>query len=496
MKDLLKVNPFKRAPRKSLLGLAFEGSRLEGVVVRRTNGSVERTSGFLASLSLDLLTNDPDLVGREIRKQLDAAGVRERWCAVCVPMSWVLTLTTKLPEELSEADRESFLQIEAERGFPYSLDALMLARSVYRVASGAQYATLVGVPREHLSRLETVLHAAQLRPISFSLSLAALQRAEPDPSQGVMALLPGEDSVGMQVSCGGGLVVLRTVEGGFERDDNESQLQVGQVAREMRITLGQLPEDVRESVRRVRVFGRGDAADALAEQLHDRLAAASVWVERVRDYAASEFSVRIPAHTEVSPAFSLAVQLLTGTEPALQLLPPKVSAWTQFTGRYSSRKVVWIGAAAAAAALLVGLAFLVQEWQLMHWRSKWAAMSAQVGELETVQQNIRKYRPWFDESFRSLSILRRLSEAFPVDGSVSAKTVEIREPSEGRAPTESRELPKITCTGTARNNQALLQTIDRLSAAKGVADLRTEQIRGKSPLEFTLNFHWSETVGP
>ena len=185
MMDLLKRNPFKRRPGNSLLGLAFEGSRLEGVVVRRTNGSVERTSGFLASLSLDLLTNDPELVGREIRKQLDAAGVRERWCAVCVPMSWVLTLTTKLPE-LPEADRESFLQIEAERGFPYSLDALMLARSVYRTAGGEPYATLVGVPREHLSRLEAVLHAAQLRPVSFSLSLAALQRAEPDPSQGVI----------------------------------------------------------------------------------------------------------------------------------------------------------------------------------------------------------------------------------------------------------------------------------------------------------------------
>jgi hypothetical protein len=489
MMDLLKRNPFKRQPGNSLLGLAFDGSRLEGVVVRRTNGSVELTCSFSTSLSLDLLTNDPELVGREIRKQLDAAGVRERWCAVCVPMSWVLTLTAKLPE-LPEADLESFLQIEAERGFPYSLAALMLARSVYRTPGGEPYATLVGVPRDHLSRLEAVLHAAQLRPVTFSLGLAALQRAEPESSQGVLALLPGEDSVGMQVSCGGGLVVLRTVEGAFEREGHEAQIQVAQVAREMRITLGQLPEDVREAVRRVRVFGRGDAADALAEQLHSHLASLNVPIERVREYPPGEFSVRIPSRTEASPAFSLAVQQLTGAGPALQLLPPKVSAWTQFTTRYSSRKLVWAGATATCVAVLVSLAFLVQQWQLMHWRSKWTAMSSRVTELETMQQNIRKYRPWFDESFRSLSILRRLSETFPVDGSVSAKTVDIREP------VGNRELPKITCTGTARNNQALLQTIDKLSAAKGVSDLRTEQIRGKSPLEFTLNFHWSETVGP
>ncbi len=492
MKDLLKTNPFDRASRRSLLGLAFEGSRLEAVLVRRTNGSVERTADLQASLSLDLLTNDPELVGREIRKQLDAAGVRERWCAVCLPMSWVLTLTTKLPD-LPEADRESFLQIEAERGFPYSPEALMLARSVFRTAGGEQYATQVAVPREHLNRLEAVLRAAQLRPVSFSLGLAALQRAEADPTQGVMALLPGEDNVGLQVTCGGGLVVLRTVERTAESGDSESPPQTSQVARELRVTLGQLPEDVRESVRRVRVFGRGDAADALAEELHARLAAMNIWVERVREYAPTEFSVRLPARTEVSPAFSLAVQQLTGAGPALQLLPPKVSAWSRLTARYSSRKLVWVGAAATAAAVLVGAAFLVQHWQLLHWRARWTAMSARVGELEGIQQNIRKFRPWFDESFRSLTILKRLSEAFPLDGSVSAKTVEIHEPTEGRGTSETRELPKVTCTGTARNNQALLQTIDRLSAAQGVSDLRIDQIRGKSPLEFTLNFVWNDS---
>jgi ABC-type multidrug transport system fused ATPase/permease subunit len=489
MIELLKRNPFNRRPGSSLLGLAFDGSRLDGVAVRRTNGSVEATGAFSAALSLDLLTNDPELVGREIRKHLEAAGVRERWCVVCLPLSWALTLTTKLPE-LTGADLESFLQIEAERGFPYGPDALMLARSTYRTAGGEAYATLVGVPRDHLSRLETVLHAAQLRPVSFSLGLAALQRADPDPAQGVLALLPGEHHVGLQVACGGGLVTLRAVDGAFEGEGPDAEIRVGPISRELRVTLGQLPEEVRESVRRVRVFGRGEAADALAEDLHARMGAQNFWVERVREYPADEFSVKVPARTEVSPAFSLAVQHLTGVGATLQLLPPKVSAWTRFTARHASRKLVWAGTAAAAAALLVLGAFLVQQWQLAHWRSRWTAISTRVTELETIQQNIRKYRPWYDESFRSLSILRRLSESFPSDGSVSAKTVEIRESPENREP------PKITCVGTARNNQALLQTIDKLNAAKGISGLRTEQIRGKSPLEFTLNFHWNEATGP
>jgi hypothetical protein len=72
------------AARGSLLGLGIEGGRIHGIELRRTNGSVVPGRTFTAPLTLDLLTAEPDLVGREIRKHLDAAGIRERRCA-CVP---------------------------------------------------------------------------------------------------------------------------------------------------------------------------------------------------------------------------------------------------------------------------------------------------------------------------------------------------------------------------------------------------------------------------
>jgi len=75
----------KRAP-SSMLGLALDGGRLEGVVLRRTNGSLHVLKQFGVSLALNPLTGDPELVGREIRNHLDQAGIRERRCAVCVPL--------------------------------------------------------------------------------------------------------------------------------------------------------------------------------------------------------------------------------------------------------------------------------------------------------------------------------------------------------------------------------------------------------------------------
>ena len=112
----------------SLLGLSLDGSRLDGVVLRRTNGSLRVQQSFSAVLSLDPLTAAPELVGREIRNHLEAAGIRERHCAVCLPLKWVLTVSTELPP-LPEADAASLLQIEAERGFPSDIATLQVAHS-------------------------------------------------------------------------------------------------------------------------------------------------------------------------------------------------------------------------------------------------------------------------------------------------------------------------------------------------------------------------------
>src|SRR5438105_11134849 len=73
-----KVKSLKAKRTSSVLGLVLDGSRLDGVVVRRPNGSLQLHQTFSVSLSLDPLTADPELVGREIRNHLDNAGVRER----------------------------------------------------------------------------------------------------------------------------------------------------------------------------------------------------------------------------------------------------------------------------------------------------------------------------------------------------------------------------------------------------------------------------------
>ena len=91
MIDLKQVDKlFSRQPGSSLLGLAFDGSHLEGIHVRPTNGSVAVKNAFTATLALDPLTAETELAARELRHQLDAQQIRERWCIVSLPLSWWL----------------------------------------------------------------------------------------------------------------------------------------------------------------------------------------------------------------------------------------------------------------------------------------------------------------------------------------------------------------------------------------------------------------------
>ena len=293
MIDPTKFNLLKRQNPSALLGLALDGSRLDGVVLRRTNGSLQLQQSFSATLSLDPLTNEPELVGREIRNHLDAAGVRERRCVVGLPLKWALTAHTKLPD-LPEADVASFLQIEAERCFPCDVATLLLATSRCQAPSGERHATLVGIPRNHVALLERALRAAQLKPVSFSLGLTALQPAEAEAPNGVMALAIGESHVGLQVTCGGGVAALRALEGALEIEVGQRLLHADLVAREVRITLGQLPAELRDAVRRVRIFGPCDLAQQLSDEIELRLDAMDLKVELVSSYAAREFGPTQP----------------------------------------------------------------------------------------------------------------------------------------------------------------------------------------------------------
>ena len=162
--------------------------------------------------------------------------------------------------------------------------------------------TLAGILNSQLTSLEQVLAAAKLKPVSFSPGITALQPAAcrvpggacGNGSNGVLALAIGESQVSLQITCGGGVAALRALEGAVENEGSRRTLHPGFVAREVRITLGQLPAGLRESVRRIRIFGPHDLAQQLADEMELRFEPAGLTVELVTKYSPDEFGVQLP----------------------------------------------------------------------------------------------------------------------------------------------------------------------------------------------------------
>lgn len=467
----MKWQTKKRA--QSVLGLTLIDGQLRAAHVTRAKGGLEVVKTASAAMTLDFMHPEAELVGREIKNHLDAAGIRERQCVVGIPSRWVMSQHTKVPE-ISPEDTASFLQIEAEKGFPVDPEQLQIARSVQRSTAG-QFVTQLAVRREQIAHLSAVLKAAGLKPVSLSLGLAVLPQAIPPAGSGgriTVAVTPA--GVTLLVAAGGGIAAFRTCEASIESEAGEKIVNGASVARELRITFEQVPAELRSEVKELCLTGETVMVRQLAETLADWAKAAGLTIVRGD----------LPEKNLVGEmAEKLAGHWLEGGEPDLEFLPPKPSRWSVLMARYSSKRLATAGFAVAALAALAVIAFVWQEFRRWSLRSEWNGMKTQVTALETVKARTAEFRPWYDTSFRTLSVLRRVTECFPENGSVTAKSFELH----GNT--------IITISGTARDNASLLKVQDLLHKAKEVRDLNIEQIRGKTPMQFTLTFRWVASSG-
>jgi hypothetical protein len=460
-----------------LLGIALEGKRLTAAVVHRAGNRLEVRQTYQTSLSLDPLTDDPELVGREIRNHLDGARIRERRCAVCVPLNWTLMLRTKVPD-LSETDVDGFLSVQAEREFPFAPEDLSLSISRYRTSEGAEHASIVAIPSNHLSVLQEVLAAAKLHPVSITLGITSLVKGG-GPEEGELALLLGENGVDLGVFAAGGVVALRPLDETIETEPDGKSFDVDTIAREMRISLGQMPQDLSDVIRTVRVYGPANLVEPVLEELEGFVARMEMSAERgepeLEALGAASDAIR-----QMSPtALAVAARSLLGKFADLEFLPPKPSRFKAVAGRVSTRGALWLAGAAAAFIVALTGTFLLQHWRLSRLESQWVAIEPIVVETEALQQKVRQFRLWFDESPQGLLIARELTEAFPDDGAVWARRVEIK------------NLLEVSCSGNARSDVDWLEMLDDLRETKGVQNLQVSQVQGDAPLRFTLSFHWN-----
>ncbi len=440
------------------LGLAWREDRLHISPLTRTKTGAD--TGPVVSVPwarADLTPSDPAPVGATLRTSLLQAGITGRACVVALPSDWILSATATLPD-LTAEDFAAFVELTAERSFPYSPDELQIVRSIVQLPASRQL-TLLAVRRTALERFRQVLITAGLKPLGLTFGLPLLPEFNAtDGSRQLSLELESNRSV-LLATANHQIVGLRDLEA---ITDSASALVRG-----LRLSWEQFPPEFRASLRVVKVVGS-------SAQLHQVEPPVTRWAAGIKvDLALNET-------TDLGDQLAVAVaqDAIAKNPRSLQFLPPAPTAWQRLMARLPRQRM---GSLAAIGGAAVGLLLLALVWQsFTRWRlrEQWIEIKPAVTVTESLQANIRQFRSWSDTTPDNLSILLLVSNIFPRTGVVTAKNVAINDSA------------VVTITGTTTDNSALLQALDALRRTPSVSEVKLDQIRGRSPAQFTFKFTW------
>ncbi|MBV9128251.1 MAG: hypothetical protein JO117_09215 [Verrucomicrobia bacterium] len=463
----------KRLQTRSVLALTIESDCLLASVVRRVENTVSVAAGPLAvPVGAEEILRDPEKAGRVLAESLDSAGWRERRCVVAVPPGWALTASTELLE-VSPEDLRGYLELRAEREFPIPVADLRLAHSAYQLADGKPRATLAAVPAKRLDAVTALLAVAGRRAVSISL---ALEHCFTQPSEATLHFLAnGNLHTDVVVTAGGGVVALRSLSHNAGtpagEDTTAAAFDPAGFCREVRITLGRLPTGVQAEVRQAHFGGATAAAQRLLEQTRAPLQ--KMGIEAVGDRG-------LPDDTDAGAgaAAETAGRVLRKAPVPFEFVVPEPKKWEPVLQRLNTKRRRWMAAAVAGCILLPVLIFFVRSRMESSYTREWEGMRNKVADLDVLQSKIRQFRPWFEPAPQNLQVLDGLISAFPEQGDVWAKSIQI-----GAG-------YKVTCTGFARNQPAWLGLLDRLRGRPDITALTVQQVRGDNPLQFSFTYKW------
>ena len=456
----------KRFEPRSVLAISLESGRVAVDVVRREEGGSSVARSFSLPVGADAVIADAEKAGQLLAEGLAAAGIRERRCVVCVPAGWALTTSTDVPG-VEAADLRGYLELRAEREFPIPVADLRIAHCSYVLPDGKPRATLAAIPSKRAEAVERMLAVAGCRAVSLSLGLDECMPAPESPAS--LHFLANGNHVDVVIAAGGGIAALRSLPGVV--GENAAAFDASGFSREVRITLGRLPEAVRTQVREALFGGAPDSAENLCIEIRQHLH--RMGIDSRLERPAYKAGVNHPA------AGLAAAQRHLRQEPVVfEFLPPQVNRWQEMATRFDSRGRRWMIGAAIAAVVLPVLAFFVRSRMESSLQSEWSGMEKNVAELGTLQQNIRRFRPWFESAPLNLQVLESITEAFPEQGEVWAKSVQIGEDF------------KVTCSGFAQNQPAWLAMLGRLRARPDVTGLQVQSVRGEKPVQFSFTYKW------
>ena len=379
-------------------------------------------------------------------------------CIVVLPAHLAPSIILTVPD-ISPEDRKGFIQIQAEQQLPLPLSEIHLATHEFQIGN-QDHALVVGLRRDTVSKLKEAVIANGFQVASITVDIAGVVDhavAGNDSLADSCQLIQGQSSLTMVTHAEGGPTGLRhfrLTNGGIDTATLE---------RELRITLGQFPQSSQRQLTTLRTAKLPGVSSEQHVPISEHRSIAGLNV--VNGAETSDLFVPIASSF-----------FLKGASP-LEFLPSRTSRFGKMYGQFNSWRNLWVGSMSVVA--LTAIAFLYQINSLNGLQKGWNGMRDRVVAAENIRGKIREFRPWFDSSVPSLTTARAITRAFPETGEIWLKQLNIRDDSQ------------VMATGSSRDQNSLLATLDKLRITSGISNLELKSQQGSDPIFFSLEFDWN-----
>ncbi len=454
----------KRLKARSALAVTIESGRIAVNLVRNDEEDNRPVQALAIPLGDEAILRDPDKAGQQLAAALTAAGIRERNCVVCVPAGWALTASTDLPE-IGAGDMRAYLELRAEREFVMPAGDLRLGFCAYDLPNGQRRATLAALSAKKIEAVEKMLAISNRRATSLSLALDNCFT----PSGAMLHFLTNGNHTDLVVTAGGGIAGLRSLPGPLASGD--TAFDPAAFCRDVRITLGRLPDTVRQQIREA-AFSGPSAEKLCLETRRDLL---RMGIESPEcDYARASAPQAEPAGAAVETA---RLKLHQQAIP-FEFLVPETKRWQVLLQQVDVSRRRWIIIAAAAVIVLPILLFIIRSQIEGHLDKQWNAMADKASDLGDLEDKMHQFRPWFEPAPPAMQLIDSVVNSFPATGEVWAKSIQV---SEGN---------KVTCSVFARSQQAFFALEARMRARPDITAVQVLQMHGGNPLQYSFTFQW------
>ena len=458
--------------RSALLAVSLDPHEICVCRLRRQGKQSEVSVQLRAPIPANVFRTAPTRAGQELRTALQNVHIRPEHCVVCLPLSWAFTAEIDLPE-LSEADLQGFIQLEAERRFPLSSDDLMLSLTHRQTTPTGLRALLIGVSREYLSNIGKALQIAKLTPTHITFGISMLQEACAEKHALLLQL--GKGFADLAILNEGAIPRYKNLVWQEGATPSDLPSDIREMSRQLRIVLAQLPAEQRAAIASATVYGDGEWSAEALPLLTEAFAGLNLTLEPGES----------PVHSDVPEVpvglLACATHILSGKSPVIELVSKQHNRLRSMLGRFSARRTRSIFAAIGMVIFLLGATFGLQAQKLASLEQQWAMVAPQIKEARDLQERIKKYRSWYDENIPSLAIATSLFTAFPEDGTVWIKSLVIKDQT------------KVTCSGSASDRKDWMDVLAKLGMNRDLENLKVNNTRGVTPFSFTLEFQWKGT---